>query len=377
MSSRLLSLLRKEFLQFFRDRMLVILIVYTFVEPILCGVSLFLDVKHITLAVYDADRTAASRELISKLATSEHFDLRYSLNSQADLRPLLDSGRAKMAVVIPTGFGRDLVGGESVHVQLIADGSNANIAAVAIGYAERIIGAHSRRIELHRLGVSPTTASGLPGVVNQIRARYDPDLRFTNFNMVSMVAFAAPVLGILLGSVAIVREKEAGTMEQLLVTPIRPWELISAKLLPLGVVKMVGLAIGVAIAVWGFQVPVRGSLGLYFVISILAFIVGMGMGIVIGTVANNMQQSLLLAFFVIFPMSVMSGMMAPLENMPTVLQWLSLLSPFRYYMAITIGVFIKGVGVGVLWPQVLGLGALGVAVFTFSLSYFRRSLHTA
>jgi ABC-2 type transport system permease protein len=374
MLSRFLSLMRKEFLQFFRDRMLVILILYTFIEPVLCGVSLFMDVKHLGLAVYDADRSATSRELIDKLSTSEHFDLRYTPDSLANLRPLLDSGKVQMAIVIPTGLERDLARGDTARVQLIADGSNANIAAVAVGYAEQIIGAYSRRIELQRLGLPESALARLPVVVNRIRARYDPDLRFTNFNMVAMVAFAVPVLGVLLGSVAIVREKEAGTLEQLLVTPIRPWELIAAKLLPMGVVKMVGLAMGIVIAVWGFHVPLRGSLWLYFAMSILIFIVGMGLGVAIGTVANTMQQSLLLAFFIIFPMSFLSGMMSPVGNMPPLLQWISLLSPFRYYLTISLGIFLKGVGVSVLWPQVLGLAILGVVIFTFSLSGFRRSL---
>ncbi|HBY97847.1 MAG TPA: ABC transporter permease [Chloroflexi bacterium] len=374
MSSRLIALMRKEFLQFFRDRLLVILILYTFVEPVLCGISLFLEVKNLSLVVYDADRSAASRALVHSLDSSEHFDLRFVPDSLAGLRPLLDQSEVQVALVIPAGFERDLARGETARVQLLTDGSNANIAAVATGYAEQIIAAHSRRIEVERAGLPETGLDQLPVVINRIRARYNPALRFTPFNMLGMVAFVVPVLGVLLGSVAIVREKEAGTLDQLMVTPIRPWELIVAKLLPLGLIKLAGLAVGLAIAVWGFGAPVRGSLSLYFALSTLIFAVGIGLGVAIGTAANTMQQALLLAFFVIFPMAFLSGMMSPVQNMPTILQWLSLLSPFRYYLTITIGVFLKGVGLSVLWPQVLGLVALGTAILITSLAGFRRSL---
>ena len=157
-------------------------------------------------------------------------------------------------------------------------------------------------------------------------------------------------------------------------TTVSPPELIAAKLLPLGIIKMVGLAVGIAIAVWGFGVPVHGSLGLYFALSTLAFIVSAGLGVAVGTVAKNMQQALLLSFFLLFPMIFLSGMMTPVFAMPQALQWLSLLNPMRYYNTITIGVFLKGVGIDVLWPQVAALAALGAVIFTASLAYFRRSL---
>ncbi len=375
MSSRLLALIRKEILQLFRDWMVTVLILYIFVEPVLCGVSLFFDVKHMPLAVVDADRSQASRALITNLATSEHFDLYAVLDSQAGLEPLFDRGEVRMGLVIPTGFERDLSRGDTARAQVIADGSDANTAAVAIGYAGQIIGAHSRRIELQRMRVpEETTLARLPVVVNRIRARYDPDLRFTNFVMVVMVAAVIPFLGVLLVAVSIVREKASGTMEQLMVTPLYPWELIAAKLVPLGIVKMVGLAVGIAITVWGFDVPLRGSLGLYFILSTLAFIVAAGLGVAVGTVTNTMQQALLLGFFVIFPMMFLSGMMSPLENMPAALQWLSLFNPLRYYVAITLGVFLKGVGLNVLWPQVVGLAVSGVIIFSASLVRFRKSL---
>ena len=377
MSSRLISLTRKEFLQLFRDWMVIVLILYIFVEPVLCGVSLFFDVKHMPLAVVDADRSQASRALINKLSTSEHFDLYAVLDSQAGLEPLFDRGEARMGLVIPPSFERDLSRGDTARAQVIADGSNANTAAVALGYAGQIIGAHSHHIELQRLGISdakPTALAGLPVVDNRIQARYDPELRFTNFVMVVMVAAVIPFLGVLLVAVSIVREKASGTMEQLMVTPLYPWELIAAKLVPLGIVKMIGLAVGIAITVWGFDVPLRGSLGLYFLLSTLAFVVAAGLGVAVGTVTNTMQQALLLGFFIILPMMFLSGMMAPLENMPLPLQWLSLLNPLRYYVTITLGVFLKGVGLDVLWPQVLGLAVSGVIIFGASLARFRRSL---
>jgi len=368
-------LIRKEFLQFSRDWAVIFLILFFFVEPIQCAVAIFLHVKNMPLAVYDADRTQASRALITQLATSEHFDIYAMLDSHAGLEPLFDSGKVRMGLIIPSGFGRDLARGNTARVQLIADGSDAYSASVATAYAEQIIAAHSRRIELQRMGVPEETAlARLPVVVNRIRARYDPDLRFTNFLMLIMVAIVVPELGIVLGSAAIVREKEKGTLEQVLVTPVRPWELIAAKLLPLGIIKMVGLAVGIAIAVWGLGVPVRGSLGLYFALSVIVYLVGAGLGIAIGTVANNMQQALLLGFLLLFPMIFLGGTLTPVYAMPQALQWLSLLNPLRYYVTITLGVFLKGVGISVLWPQVAALAALAVVIFSASLARFRRSL---
>lgn len=375
MLSRLMSLTRKEFLQFSRDWPVIFLIFYLFVEPVLCGVSIFLHVKNMPLAVYDADRTQASRSLITQLATSEHFDLYAVLDSPAGLEPLFDAGEARMGLIIPAGFGRDLAGGDTARVQLIADGSDSYSASVAIGYAEQIIGAHSRRIELERMGVPEETAlARLPVVANRIRARYDPDLDYTNFIMVTMVALLVILLGMILGSSAIVREKERGTLEQVMVTPTRPWELIGAKLLPLGIIKMMGLAVAMAISIWGFQVPVNGSLGLYFALSIITYLVGAGLGIAIGTIANNSHQSLLLVFFLMFPMIFLSGFFTPVFTMPSVLQWLTALNPLYYFNTITIGVFFKGVGMDVLWPQVAALAALAVVIFSGSLANFRRSL---
>ncbi|MEE8391781.1 MAG: ABC transporter permease [Anaerolineae bacterium] len=375
MLSRLVSLTRKEFLQFSRDWMVIFISLYFFVEPVMCGVSIFLDVKDLPLAVYDADRTQTSRALITQLSTSEYFDLYVTLDSQAELEPLFDRGQVRIGLVIPNGFERDLARGDTARVQLIVDGSDSYSASVAMSYAQQIIAAHSRRIELQRVGVpEKTVLARLPLVVNRIRVRYDPDLRFTTFIMLTMVAAVLPELGIILGSAAIVREKEKGTLEQLMVTPARPWELIAAKLLPLGMIKIVGLAVGIAIAVWGFGVPVHGSLGLYFALSTLAFIVSAGLGVAVGTVAKNMQQALLLSFFLLFPMIFLSGMMTPVFAMPQALQWLSLLNPMRYYNTITMGVFLKGAGIDVLWPQALALAALAVVIFSGSLAYFRRSL---
>ncbi len=374
MISRMSSLMRKEFLQFFRDKMLVMLILYTFAEPVLCGVSLFIAVNNMPLAIIDGDRTVASRELVGTLARSEHFEVYDSVGSVAEARPLLQRGDVQIALVIPAGYEAALDGGKSSPVQLIVDGSTGNTAQQAIGYAQLHIAKLSRNIELARFGMTAADVVNLPVVESRLNVLYDPDLRFTNFVMLAMVAFAAPVLGILLGAVTIVREKEKGTLEQLMVTPINAAELITAKLLPMAVVKMGGLAIGIAIAVWGFGVPVRGSLLLYFAVSTLIFIVGMGIGVAIGTIANTMQQSLLLAFFVIFPMSFLSGMLSPVENMPLVLQWLSLLSPFRYYLTITMDIFLKGVGMSVIYPQVLSLAVLGVAILGLSLARFQKSL---
>ena len=192
--------------------------------------------------------------------------------------------------------------------------------------------------------------------------------------MLTMLAISVVVLGILLPAASIVREKEAGTFEQLMVTPVSAAELITAKLLPMIAIKLVGLTIGIALSLWVFDVPLRGSVLLFYGISLVMFLSSMGIGVMLGVFAQNMQQTLLLGFFIFFPMAFLSGTVVPINNMPQALQWLTYISPLRYYVDVTLGVFLKGVGLDVLWPQTVALAALGMIFLSTSVFQLRRSL---
>jgi ABC-2 type transport system permease protein len=371
---RLRALLRKEFVQFFRDYAMVVLVLYIFLEIALCAWALTLDVRGVPIAVYDLDRSPASRTVIERLARSESFQLEDVLTSNQAVAEHLDRGLARLVVIIPPDFARDLAQGRTAKVQLVTDGSDSYTATLATAYSTEVIQGYAGEVLAGRLGLPASQLALLPQVRTESRVWYDPALNFTHFNALVMVALAIPFVAILVTAGATVREKEAGTLEQLMVTPIRPWEFMLAKIIPIAVLSLVGLGSSVAIATWGFGAPLRGNLALFFAISVLAFFASAGLGVAIATVSRNLQQALLLGFFVLFPLAFLSGVLTPTNNMPLVLQYLSLLNPVRYFVTITIGIFMKGVGLETLWPQVASLAVLGAAIFALSLFRWRRRL---
>lgn len=374
MNARLRSLIKKEFIQFLRDKALVFLVLYIFMEVAICGWALFLDVNNLPTAVYDTDRTMESRELIQKFHNVENFKINAYVKDSAEVDELLANGDIDLALIIPPDYSTNLAKHQQAKVQLLVDGSNAQIATTALGYAVEIIRDYSSEIEIEQLGITDEDLQRMPAVTNSIKVLYDPELKFTHFNLLAMVALAALFTGVLLAAGAIVREKEAGTLEQLMVTPITPSEFIIAKILPMGVIKMVGLAVGVAIALLLFEVPLKGSLILFFLLSTLMFFSGMSLGVFLATYAKNLQQALLLCFFALFPVMFLSGTVVPVSSMPAFLRGMSLISPLRHYMTIVLGVFLKGVGIEVLWPHALALAIFGTVIFVFSVIRLNRGL---
>ena len=369
-----MSLIKKEFIQFFRDKAMVFLVLYIFMEVAICGWALFLDVNDLPVAFYDADRSTESRELLDKFSSLDNFSVNYFVNEADEVDELLKSGKIDMAVIIPGNFSRDLARGTNTRVQLLVDGSNSQIAATALGYASQIIRDYSQTIEIARLGIDRRALETMPVINNSINVLYDPELKFTHFNLLAMIALAALLTGMLLAAGAIVREKESGTLEQLMVTPISSSEFVIAKILPMGIIKTVGLGIGVAIAVFLFDVPLKGSLTLFFLLSTLIFFAAMGLGVLLASYAKTMQQVLLMSFFVLFPIMFLSGTMVPISSMPPVLQWISFISPLRHYMKILLGIFLKGVGVGVLLSHILALVVIGLIIFWLGVRQLNKGL---
>lgn len=374
MNSRIVSLIRKEVTQFFRDKVMVFLVLYSFVEIVTCAEALTLEVNHVSIALLDYNRSTESRTLVEKFRAAERFDFVAAPNNPNELARLLQDGAVSLGLVIPADFSQKLGRGETAQVQVLADGSNSNTALLASSYAASIVRAYSMNVEIARSGATPAQLDWLPRVVNQIRAWYNPEFTYAHLVMIAMTASAVVMLGMILAAAAMVREKESGTLEQLLVTPIRPWELMLAKTVPMALVSAVGLVIALLLGVFVFGVPVRGSLLLFFALAQIAFLSSAGIGILIATQVKNMQQALLLIFFIIFPMLFLSGSIVPIENMPPALQFLSVASPLRYFAQIALGILEKGVGLDVLWQQALALAALGVTLFGISLMRFRRTL---
>lgn len=367
----LTALIKKEFIQFFRRKPLIILVVWTIaLEIAICAYSITYDVTNIPLAVRDLDRSSQSRELTYRFMQMPYFDVRYSAVSAEALEDLLESGRAEMALVIPPEFSRDLEQGMAASLQLLADGSNSNSALIALGYANRIIGEYSRQIEAERLQLARVTGS-VPSVENRTRAWYNPALRSVDHEVIAMLTLGVMMIAIILPAAGLAWEKEAGTIEQLLVMPFRPWELMLAKVVPTFLVSMVSLVMALWVP-WWFAVPIRGSLALFFLMSALFLFASLGVGLFIGTISHNLQQALLLSFFSIFPVFVISGTVVPVEAMPFPIQMLSYLSPLTYYTEIALAIFLKGAGLGALLSQALALAGLGTAVFALGIWRFGR-----
>jgi ABC-2 type transport system permease protein len=371
---RLRALVRKELRQFFRRKPLVVLVIWTIsVEIALCAASITYDVTHLTLAVQDLDGSSEGRELIARFTRTPYFDDRFRPRSPQELEALLESGRAAVGLVIPPGFSRRLDQQLPVAVQLVLDGSNSNSALIALGYATRIVGAYSHELDLERLQHALGDVPPLPVVRTQPRAWYNPTLRSLDFEVVSMLTLAVMMIAIILPAAGVAWEKEAGTIEQLLVMPFSPWELMLAKVLPTFLVSLASLGLALWVP-WWFQVPIRGSLPLFFALSALFLASALGLGLWLGTLAANLQQALLLAFFVVFPLMVISGTLVPVESMPRAIQLLSRLSPLRYYQEIALGIVMKGVGLQVLWSQVVALGGLGLVLFGLGAWRFGRQV---
>jgi ABC-2 type transport system permease protein len=378
MTTRLLALIRKEFIQTFRDIAIVALVIYSFAEIVLCGWAITMEVRHIPTAVLDRDNSPTSRAMIERFEQSSNFHLDFYPSKEADVEQLLDSDRALLGIIIPPGLGRDVAASKSVNIQVLVDGTQSNAALLSIGYVNEIVRRFSSEIEITRLNSSGKSMSGLPGIVNNVRAWYLPELRYIHYGMVSMVALAVVLLGIRLASAAIVREKESGTLEQLMVTPITPLELILAKVIPMIILEVGGLLIGVMLSFFVFGVAPHGNpaatLSLFIALSTLAFLATVGIGIWIATYARNQMQALLITFFVLFPMMFLSGTITPVSAMPIWLQWLSFLSPMRHYLSLSLGIFIKGLGMEVVWPHALTLAGFTVLILWFGLRRFRQSL---
>lgn len=366
MGGRFASLLIKECIQFFRDRVMLGLFLFLYtVEVVMCTMALSFDVKQVPLAIVDFDQTQASRILKERFLVVEEFRLVGYPADEVEAGAWLRAGRAIVTLVIPEGFARDLERDHAPAVQVLLDASNSNTAAIARGYVIQVVDLFQR--------LWFADAYEDEDIVRpMLRVWYNPDLTFTSFMVLSMIGLAGMMAGVIQPAASIVREKEVGTIEQLMVTPVRTTELFLAKTIPtllMGVLAIFPSLIIVAV----FNVPLRGSLLFFLAMTALFLLSAIGVGVLIATMARTLQQALLLAFFGLFPIMFLSGTLVPIESMPWFLQTISLVSPLRYYMDVILGVFLKGAGPVELWPQALALLVIGLALFSAALAAFRRA----
>ena len=297
-----------------------------------------------------------------------------SYRTTTEVEPYLELGTAWLALSIPSGYGRDVGGGIPATLQLIADGSDSNSTTVALGYATSLIGGYAQElVETQRSALSAGAGSIPSGIEPRIRIWFNPQLESRHFMIPGVLALVLLVVTANLASMAIVREKELGTLEQLNVTPLRRWELIVGKLLPYGAIAMVDVVLVVAVAVFWFEVPLRGSFALLLAMSLLYVLCTLALGLFISTISETQQQAMMTAtFFFLTPMIYLSGFIFPIENMPPVIQAFTYLIPLRYFLIIVRGIFLKGIGLKLLWPQAAALAAWGVIVLSLAVARSRK-----
>jgi len=369
MIERLKHIFIKEFIQALRGKDKQ----FFFIAPPLIQLFLFgyvatTDVDHIATALYDLDKSQESRELVRRLEASGYFFLKYVPESPSEIQDLMDRGNVLCVIQINRGFGRDLHKGMATEIQILVDGTDSNTATVAMSYILQIITKYAQDV------AAPTVKAKLAKIEFRPRVWYNPELKSRNYNVPGVIAFIIMVTCLLLTSMAVVRERELGTMEQLMVTPIRPFELVLGKTIPFVVLSFIQMIFVAVIGVAWFHIPIKGSLLLLvggttvFIFSVL------GIGLFISTITHNQQQAMLATTLFNMPAIMLSGYMFPIENMPRIFQYLTYVNPLRYFLVIIRGIFLKGNGFDILWPQMAALLGLGLAIITLSSLRFRKRL---
>ena len=369
---RILALLSKEFSQLFKDKKLLPIV---FLAPVLqlifMGYAASLDVKNVSIVLCDLDKTASSRGFATSFTNSGYFTIEYSTEDYASIQQYLDNHKATLALVIPEGFGNKLLRKESAKVQVLLDGSEGSAAAVTMGYVNQIIMKYSTNILAEMVGAGQTMGS----VATETRAWYNPALKSRNYMVPGVLVMILLITTTNLTSMAIVREKEIGTLEQLLVTPIKAPELILGKLVPFIIIAFFNVCVVLVAMVVGFGIPVKGSLGLLFLLSNFFLLTSLGLGLFVSTVSRTQQQAMMTTmFFIIMPMMYLSGFVFPVENMPKILQLISYGIPMRHFLIIVRSIILKGVGLQTLWFEALALLGMGTVILVLSMLRFHRKL---
>lgn len=374
MWERIYRMLVKEFIQVLRDpRMKALIFVMPVIQLIMFGYAVTTDVDHIKTAVCDLDKSPQSRALIERFTASGYFTVVDRTDRPERLGELLDRGKAIMGIQINRGFADDLRSGRQAAIQTIVDGTDSNTGTVAMDYAQRITQEFSRARaapgELAQLAQPQTESIEL-----RSRAWFNPDLKSRYYNVPGVIAVVVLLISLLLTAMAIVREREIGTMEQLMVTPIRSFELILGKTLPFVLISFIDVLVVTAIGVSWFDVPILGSLWLLLFGAGLYLMSTIGIGLFISTVSQTQQQALMSSFFFYLPAVLLSGFMFPISNMPEPAQWLTYLNPLRYFLIIIRDIFLKGSGLEILWPQFAALAVLGTALLLVSSLRFKKRM---
>ncbi len=368
---RIREMVRKEFIQLFRDRRSrPILIMAPLIQLLVFGYVVNYDIKDIRVALIDQSRTRESRLLTDAFTAGRIFRVTHLPGAPRELEGLLLAGKVDLGIKIPPDFSSRIRRGETAAVQILADGGMSNMASVRIAYTTMVLDRFNRELiqELYGRELKYGKIDG------RIRTWYNPNLDSQNFFVPGIVAFVIMLISLLMTSIAIIKEREAGTMEQLIVTPLKPVELIIGKTIPYTMIAIGQMVLVMMFALYWFEIPLAGSIPTLSFAVCLFLLSTLGIGLFISTVSKTQQQAMMTTFFFILPFFMLSGFVFPIANMPTVVQWLTYLNPLRYFLVIIRGIFLKGVGLQILWPQYVALAVLGSAVFAGAVGRFRKRL---
>lgn len=368
---RIRELVRKEFIQLFRDkRNRMLLFVAPLIQILVFGYVVNYEIRTVRVALLDQSHTAESRRLADNFTSSNIFHINYNLTTDRQMTELLLTGKVDMAIKINPDFASLIRKGQTAPIQIIADGSMSNMATMRMAYTATVIDKYNRET-LHELHPQQMNYGR---VDTRIRTWYNPNLDSQHFFVPGIVSFLVMLTSLLLTSIAIIREKESGTMEQLIVTPLKSYEFIAGKTIPYIVVSLFQMVFVVVFAIIWFDVPLKGSVSLLFFATFLFLLSTLGIGLFISIISSTRQQAMMTTFFFLLPFLLLSGFIFPIENMPQVVQWLTYINPLRFFLVIIRGIFLKNVGLHVLWSQCLALAILGFVVFFGAISLYKKRL---
>lgn len=373
--SRMWTVMRKEFIHIVRDpRTLGLVIIMPVMMLLLLGYAVANDVEDIPMALADQSRTDTSRRFVERFSASGFFKVTYVVQSENEILQLLDEGKVKSGLLIPEEFGRNLSTGESGTVQFFIDGTNPTVAQTAQLAAETISQAASQEILVQQLSRSPLRMELRMPVDARLWFLYNPNMRRMNFMIPGLIAIILQVQTLLLTAFAIVREREQGTLEQLIVTPVKSWELMLGKILPFVLVALLNVAMTVAVGYFWFDVKIAGSIPLLFLLSLVFLLVSLGFGVMISTISRTQMQAMYMASFIMIPAFILAGLLFPRDNMPWPAFLAGYLLPVTYFLEIVRGIMLKGIGVNYLWPSIWPMAIFGIAVFFASVLLFHKRL---
>ena len=371
--NRVWTIMRKEFIHIIRDpRTLGLVIIMPLMMLLLLGYAMAADIEDITMAVADQSKTDISREFLDRYQVSGYFMITHYVDSEAEILALIDEGIVRTGVLIPEDFGRKLATNDSSAVMFFVDGSNPSVAQAAQLAAQTIGQATSQEILVRMFNSSPGGQGLQLPIDTRMRFLYNPDMRRMNFMIPGLIAIILQMQSLLLTTFAIVREREQGTMEQLVVTPIKPWELMLGKILPFVLVALLNVVMTLAVGFFWFKVPIIGSISLLLGLSLIFLLGSLGFGVLISNISNNQMQAMYIASFLMIPSFILSGFMTPRDNMPWLAYYAGYLMPVTYYLEIVRGIIMKGIGAEYLWNAIWPMSVFSIVVFFASVLLFRK-----